>query len=292
MIGPTLVLLAAGLGSRFGGPKQLAPVGPDGEALIDYTARDALDAGFERLVLIVREEIAAAVEAHIGKRWPAGARPELVLQDADPAAVAAAGAGRSKPLGTGHAVLAAAPVLDGPFGIANADDLYGPDALRLLAQHLAADGGHALVGYHLTSTLLTPDRPVNRALCRVGPDGELLGIAEGEVRCDDGRLTWRPIGGPTPAAGTTALAAITVTGEELVSVNLWGFTREILGVLAADFEAFTAGPGVAEGEEFLLPGVVGDHLGPGGLAVTVLPTEDRCVGLTHPDDLPLLQAIL
>lgn len=289
MPGPTLVLLAAGLGSRFGGPKQLAPVGPAGEAIIDYTARDALAGGFGRLVLVVREEIAGAVEDHIRRRWPADAKPELVRQDTDPVAVSAVRAGRSKPLGTGHAVLAAAPVLDGPFGIANADDLYGPGALRLLAQHLRGGGGHALVGYHLTSTLLMPDRPVNRALCRVGAGGELLGIAEGEVRRDGGRLTWRPIGA---AAAEGAAAPIAVTGDELVSTNLWGFTPEVVDVLAADFEAFVAGPGIAAGAEFLLPGVVGAHLGPDGLSVTVLPTEDRCVGLTHPDDLPLLQAVL
>ncbi|HZI37320.1 MAG TPA: NTP transferase domain-containing protein, partial [Acidimicrobiia bacterium] len=116
MTAPTLVLLAAGMGSRFGGPKQIAPIGPGGSALIDYAARDALTAGFGRLVLIVRGEIAEAVDAHVREHWPAELRPEYVRQDLEPAAVAATSAGRQKPLGTAHALVAAAPLLDGPFG--------------------------------------------------------------------------------------------------------------------------------------------------------------------------------
>jgi hypothetical protein len=281
------------MGSRFGGPKQIAPIGPGGSALIDYAARDAVSAGFGRLVLIVRGEIVEAVESHVRRHWPADLRPEYVRQDLEPAAVAAVTAGRAKPLGTAHALVAAAPVLgDGPFGVANADDLYGPSAFKQLAGHLAGGGGHTLVAYRLANTLLG-NRPVNRALCRVDAGGHLTGVVEGAVHVGDGegdggrRLTWRPIG----AAESEAQV---MTGDEPVSMNLFGFTPAILPVLTEAFAAFSARGGIAAGDELFLPNVVGQHLGPGpgGLDVTVLVSDDRCLGVTHPDDVPLLRATL
>lgn len=287
MTDPTLVLLAAGMGSRFGGPKQIAPIGPDGSALIDYAARDAMAAGFGRLVLIVRGEIAEAVDAHVRRHWPAELRPEYVRQDLEPAAVAAVAAGRQKPLGTAHALVAAAPSLEGgPFGVANADDLYGASAFALLAEHLRQGGGHALVGYRLANTLLG-DRPVNRALCEVDTDGNVTRIVEGAVNIGDGELTWRPIGAPDADARV-------MKGDEPVSMNLWGFTPDILPVLEDAFAAFSAGGGIAEGEELFLPNVVGEHLRSAGgdVVVTMLVSDDRCLGVTHPDDVPLLQETL
>jgi CTP:molybdopterin cytidylyltransferase MocA len=280
---PALVVLAAGLGSRFGGPKQIAPIGPGGAALIDYTARDALAAGFERLVLVVRGEVAGAIEDHVRRRWPAELRPQFVRQDLEESALAAVRSGRTKPLGTAHAVLVAASVIDGPFGVANADDLYGASGLAILARHLGG-GGHVLVGYRLANSLLG-ERPVNRALCRTDPDGNLTAIVEGEVRTGPGGLTWRPIDAP----GEEAQA---MTGDEIVSMNLWGFTPEVVPLLGDAFRAFAAGGGIESGAELLLPGVVGDHLGPGGLDVAVLVSEERCLGVTHPDDVPLLRATM
>ncbi|MGH9011222.1 MAG: NTP transferase domain-containing protein [Acidimicrobiia bacterium] len=286
MTDPTLVLLAAGMGSRFGGPKQIAPIGPDGSALIDYAARDAMAAGFERLVLIVRGEIAEAVDAHVRRKWPAELRPEYVRQDLEPAAVAAVAAGRQKPLGTAHALVAAASSLDGPFGVANADDLYGASAFAMLADHLRQGGGHALVGYRLANTLLG-DRPVNRALCEVDADGNVTRIVEGAVHIGDGELRWRPIGAPDADARP-------MKGDEPVSMNLWGFTPAILSVLNDAFAAFSAGGRIAAGEELFLPNVVGEHLRSAGgdLVVTMLVSDDRCLGVTHPDDVPLLQETL
>ena len=287
MTAPTLVLLAAGMGSRFGGPKQIAPIGPGGSALIDYAARDAAAAGFGRLVLIVRGEIADAVDRHVREHWPAEFRPEYVRQDLEPAAVAAVAAGRAKPLGTAHALVAAAPVLEGgPFGVANADDLYGAAAFKLLADHLGQGGGHALVGYRLANTLLG-DRPVNRALCEVDADGTVTDIVEGAVHIDGDELTWRPIGAPESEARV-------MKGDEPVSMNLWGFTPAILPVLRDAFETFEAGGSIAAGEELFLPNVVGRHLRSAGgdLTVTMLVSDGRCLGVTHPDDVPLLQETL
>jgi hypothetical protein len=285
---PTLVLLAAGMGSRFGGPKQIAPIGPDGSALIDYAARDALDAGFGRLVLIVRGEIAEAVEAHVRGHWPSELRPEYVRQDLEPAAVAATAAGRQKPLGTAHALVAAAPSLeDGPFAVANADDLYGPAAFALLADHLCQGGGHALVGYRLANTLLG-DRPVNRAVCEVDAEGNVTRIVEGAVHIgDDGEFTWRPIDAPETEARV-------MKGDEPVSMNLWGFTPAVLPVLRRAFEEFSASGAIDAGAELFLPNVIGEHLRAAGgdMVVTMLVSDGRCLGVTHPDDVPLLQETL
>jgi hypothetical protein len=280
------VLLAAGMGSRFGGPKQIAPIGPGGSALIDYAARDAVTAGFGRLVLIVRGEIVEAVESHVRQHWPADLQPEYVRQDLEPAAAAAAAAGRVKPLGTAHALVAAADFLDGPFGVANADDLYGASAFTKLATHLGGGGGHALVGYRLANTLLG-DRPVNRALCQVDSVGNVTAIVEGAVNVTDGELTWRPL-------GASEAEARVMKGDEPVSMNLWGFTPSIVPVLTDAFAAFSTGGGIAAGEELFLPNVVGEHLGPapGGLEVTMLVSDDHCLGVTHPDDVPLFQATL
>jgi nucleotidyltransferase-like protein len=281
------------MGSRFGGPKQIAPIGPGGSALIDYAARDAMAAGFGRLVLIVRGEIIEAVESHVRQHWPAELLPEYVRQDLEPAAVAATAAGRQKPLGTAHALIAAAPSLaGGPFGVANADDLYGAAAFTLLAQHLGGGGGHALVGYRLANTLLG-DRPVNRALCAVDAYGNVTGIVEGAVHIGDAgdggdpELTWRPVGAPEAEARV-------VKGDEPVSMNLWGFTPAILPVLRESFDAFSAGDGIAAGQELFLPNVVGEHLRSAGgdLTVTMLVSAGRCLGVTHPDDVPLLQETL
>ena len=154
----TLVVLAAGLGSRFGGLKQLAPVGPDGEAIPDYNARDAVAAGFDRAVVVVRTEIEAQMKAHVAARWPAELDVAFVAQDRDPVALRHP---RLKPLGTTHAVLAAVggAEVGGPFGVLNADDLYGHDALQLLAAHLANRDDHCLVGYAVANTILGLSSP-------------------------------------------------------------------------------------------------------------------------------------
>lgn len=271
------------MGSRFGGPKQIARIGPGGSALIDYAARDAMAAGFGRLVLIVRGEILDAVESHIARHWPAELRPEYVRQDLEPSAVAAVAAGRAKPLGTAHALVAAADKLDGPFGVANADDLYGASAFGMLAGHLAGGGGHTLVGYRLANTLLG-DRPVNRALCEVDAYGNVTAIVEGAVAAGDGELTWRPIGAPEDEPRP-------MKGDEPVSMNLWGFTPAILPVLHDAFAEFKSSGAIESGAELFLPNVVGENLrsAGGNLDVTMLVSDARCLGVTHPDDVPLLQ---
>src|SRR5271165_5027494 len=160
-----LVVLAAGFGRRFGGLKQLAPVGPKDEALMDFTARDALAAGFGGVVLIVRDEVRDELLAHVRAYWPSELPVEAVTQ--------------GPVSGTAQAVASARPAIDGPFGVANADDLYGKAAIEALAAHLltGAPSEHVLVAYRLADTVLT-DATVTRGVCVTGGDGVLERIVE------------------------------------------------------------------------------------------------------------------
>lgn len=269
-----LVLLAAGHGRRFGGLKQLAPVGPDGEAIMDYTARAAEASGYGGVVLIIREEIRAEIASHVRRRWPATLPVELVAQAPVP--------------GTAQAVLSARPAVPGPFAVANADDLYGDAALSALVSGYGTpaagkpDGepAHLLVGYRLHRTVIT-SAPVTRGLCEVGDAGELRRIAEHTVqRCEDGSFVARPAG--------SSGAFHAVSGRERVSMNLWGFHPRLFDELEVAIAAFD--PANAPRPELLLPDVV-NALVVGGLDhVQVLGTSARCIGVTHQEDLPLVRA--
>ena len=272
-----LVVLAAGHGRRFGGLKQLVPVGPGGEALMDYTVRDAKAAGFDGIILIVREEIQDELLGHVSSAWPAEFPVEPVIQG--PIA------------GTAQAVESARPFIDGPFGVANADDLYGQKAIATLADHLrnGASGEHVLVYYHLKDTVIT-DEAVTRGLCETGSDDYLSRIVEHRVQ--------HLVGGGfegSPRAGEGAGVPRPLSGEEQVSMNLWGFAESMLDELDDGLDAFD--PGTAPKEEgkppeLLLPDVVGQAVTAGRARIRVVPSNSRCIGLTHPDDLPLVRKLV
>ncbi|MGO9962816.1 MAG: NTP transferase domain-containing protein [Acidimicrobiales bacterium] len=272
-----LVLLAAGHGRRFGGLKQLAPVGPAGEALMDYTARDALAAGFGGVILIVREEIQSELLEHVGSFWPADLPVVPVVQG--PIA------------GTAQAVESARPFVNGPFAVANADDLYGAKALSTLADHLVngSPGDHLLVSYHLRDTVIT-DSPVTRGLCETDREGFLARIVEQRMqRLPDGTFDGSPIAGPD--AGRLHR----LSGDEEVSMNLWGFADSILEELDSALDAFdpeTAPHGEGKPPELLLPDVVGRLVAGGRARFRVVASNSRCIGLTHPDDLPLVRSLV
>lgn len=274
--GVDLVVLAAGHGRRFGGLKQLYPVGPDGSAIMDYTARSAEACGFTRIVVIVRPEIHDEVEAHIAGRWPASLPVRLVDQ---------------MPLaGTAPAVLSAAPELEGAFAVANADDLYGEDALRRLHDVTAAEseggGAQLIVAYHLANTVLT-DAPVTRGLCEVDA-GVLVAIHEQSVRRrPDGGFDSAPLGA-NRKSDPEAVFTSGLSGDELVSMNLWGFQPDMLAELEQVVAAGRSGG--ADGSELLLPDAVASLVASGRGAVRVESTEGRCIGLTHPDDVELVRA--
>jgi len=270
---PPLVVLAAGRARRYGGVKPLAPVGPNGEAVIDLLASDALAAGFGTLVLVIGPATGPAIRYHVQHAWPSSVDVRFAVQDV--------------PLGTVHATLAAVPHLpDGaPFAVANADDLYGEAGLAQLATHLADHGSNSLVAYRLRNAVVG-DAPVTRGVCRVGDDDTLQSVDERRQVCavGDGRFVAKD--GRTPEE---------LDGDELVSMNLWGFGADMRPVFHAAMAAATE---ASEDAEVLLPELVGRLLAgdrPGGLSAApfrVLRADGRCIGVTHPDDLALVQADL
>ena len=273
---PTLVILAAGVGSRFGGPKQLSPLGPSGETLLDYAILDALRAGFARVVLVIRKELAAPLREHISA-VTGGAVPVDYVEQRVPE-------GRAKPWGTAHAVLVARGALEGPFAVCNADDFYGAGAYRLLAEHLtSAPGVHALVGYRLDQTL-SEHGGVARAVATCGPDGMLTRLVEvRDVRRLNGVLR-----GVTAAGEPHEF-----TGGEHTSMNLWGFTHDVLAVLEEQFRAFLAASRLADAE-FLLSTALDEQVTAGRARLRVLTASpaERWLGVTFAADVPAVRAAI
>jgi hypothetical protein len=269
-----LVVLAAGHGRRFGGLKQLAPVGPNGEAIMDYTVTAAASCGFTGVVVVVREEILEEMQEHVAKFFPSSLRTEFAIQ----------GARR----GTAEAVACTAPFVKGPFAVANADDLYACEALALISAHFLGGGHdadissqHLLVGYQILNTILTASQ-VKRGLINVGSDGSLERIVETVVnlRLDgrfDATVLHHGADGPAPSA--------VLTGSEHVSMNLWGFHPRVY----AELEAALARSEADDSDELLLPDVIADVITSGRDRVHVVRTESRCIGITNPEDFALVQ---
>ena len=269
--GPTLVVLAAGQATRYGGGvKPLAPVGLAGEAVIDVLASDALAAGFSDILLVIGPQTGPAIRYHVERRWPAAVKVGFAVQEA--------------PRGTVDAVLAAAAHLDPSrsFGVANADDLPGEAALRLLSAHLAGDDpDNAIVTFRLRDSLVG-DAPVTRGIAEVGPDGLLRALDERR------KVAPRPGGRIVAGDGREPSD---LDPESPVSMNLWGFRP----VMRPVFEAAMADAGDGE---VLLPEVVGDVVagrrraedGAGRVAAHLAP--GRCIGVTHADDVGLVQGAL
>jgi choline kinase len=276
---PTLVILAAGVGSRYGGLKQLDPVGPGGAALMDYTMYDALQEGFGRVVLVIRRETEAEIRAHIEAGAARRLNVEYAFQELDELPEGfVRPADRVKPWGTGHAVLMAAPFLDGPFVAANADDFYGRRAVAALATFLADTVGveppcWAMVGYRLRDTL-PASGSVSRALCVQDKDGQLVKLQEilAIERAGNG-ARWED------ERGVAHIQSL----ESLVSMNLWGFTPALTAELETGFGAFLeAGPGLKD--EYYLPVAVGDAVSGGRAQVAVLDEGGRWCGMTSLED--------
>ena len=288
----TLVVMAAGLGTRFGGPKQLSPVGPSGETLLDYAIYDATRAGFTRAVLVIRGELGARVRDHVADVIGTAVPVHYVEQRVDDLPGGRhVPEGRVKPWGTGHAVLAARDAVEGPFAVCNADDFYGPGAYRLLAEHLRGEaareaGGapplHALVGYRLDATL-SPQGGVSRAVASCGPDGLLAHLVEvQDLRRVDGGIR----------GVTTAGERREFTGEEHTSMNLWGFMPDVLAVLEEQFAAFLAASQRAPDAEFFLSTALDHQVMTGRARLRVLTAPDRWLGMSFAADLPAVRAAL
>ena len=288
----TLVVMAAGIGSRYGGLKQIDPVGPSGEVVLDYSVFDALRAGFDRVVFIIRRDIEAAFRERIGRRIEAAADTAYVFQSLEPLPPGfAVPPGRTKPWGTAHAILACRDAVADPFLAINADDYYGRSAFEAMAGHLgraaAAGGGGtldvAMVGYRLANTL-SDHGTVARGVCEASPDGCLVGIREllRIRRFDDG------IKHTEDGAGWQALDP-----ESWTSMNFWGFTPGLFGELERRFPEFlrARAADIAKAE-FLIPEVVGALVREGRAVVRILPTRERWFGVTYPEDRPAFRTAI
>lgn len=276
---PALLVLAAGMGSRYGGLKQIDPVGPSGETILDYSVFDALQAGFGRVVFVIRRDFETVFREKIGAKYQGRIAVDYVFQslEALPPGFAVP-AGREKPWGTGHATWCAREALREPFAVINADDFYGADSFRQLAAFLKTAGGHeaAMVGFRLANTL-SENGAVARGVCRVAPDGKLLAVTE-----HTGIL-------PIDVGLGRKLAA-----DTLVSMNCWGFTPGIFPQLDERYRAFLAAglQTSPQKAEFYLPGAVSDLIARKETEVRVLPTSGSWFGVTYRDDKPRVVAAL
>ena len=283
---PTLVVLAAGMGSRYGGLKQVDPVGPSGEAILDYSVFDAERGGFGKVVFIIRKDFETEFKEKVGRKYEGILPVEYCYQDINdlppPYTVPE---GRAKPWGTAHAIRAARDVVKEPFAAINADDFYGRDAFAKLAAFLQtpkpSDGKlhFAMVGYKLDLTL-SDNGSVARGICKV-ESGMLASVTEMTklVRTPDGAENREDEANP-----------VKLTGAERVSMNLWGFTPDLFTALEERFPAWLAKNGAAPKTEWYIPFVVDELIHEGKADVAVLPTDSNWFGVTYREDKPFVTA--
>ncbi len=276
MTAPTLLVLAAGMGSRYGGLKQIDPVGPSGEAILDYSVFDAKRAGFGRVVFLIRHSIEEAFRETVGVRYAGQIPVEYAFQELEDLPTGyAVPEGRTKPWGTTQAVLCAEPLLDGPFAVINADDFYGAASYRALAEHLqTGTRDFAMVGFVLRKTL-SAFGSVARGVCSVDEAGMLRTVVEHTKIEQDGT------GARSIQADGSTLA---LTGDELVSMNMWGFTPELFAPLREDFLRFLRAAGGEQKSECYLPNSVNTLVGQGLARVRVLSSPDAWFGVTYRED--------
>jgi hypothetical protein len=287
----TLVVMAAGIGSRYGGLKQIDPVGPSGEVVLDYSVYDALRAGFDRVVFIIRRDIEAAFRERIGGRIERAADTAYVFQALDQLPPGfRVPEGRTKPWGTAQAILACREAVMTPFLAINADDYYGRTAFEAMAGYLGGlarrDGGpaeFAMVGYRLENTL-SEHGTVARGVCEATPDGYLVGIREllkirrfpDGIKHTENDADWIPL-----------------EASSWTSMNCWGFTPGLFGELESRFPGFLRlNTARLQKAEFLIPEVIGELLREGRARVRILPTRERWFGVTYPQDRPLFRSAI
>lgn len=278
----TLVIMAAGIGSRFGGGiKQLAPVGPSGEIIMDYSVHDALEAGFDKIVFIIRHDIAEDFEEIIGKRIKKVCEVEYAYQELDDLPNGfEKPADRTKPWGTGQAILACKDIVKEPFAIINADDYYGKEAFKLVHDFLVQphDGGKlefCMAGFILKNTL-SDNGGVTRGVCMVDGDENLVTVTEtyNIVKKDGGAFVANDDGGFSP-----------IDEFSHVSMNMWGVTPQLFDILESGFSGFLKNGGIDNlKSEYLIPNVIDGLVKNGSVSVKVLETPDKWFGVTYKED--------
>ena len=269
----TLVVMAAGMGSRFGGLKQINPVGPNGEILLDFSVYDAVDAGFSKVVFIIREENEEDFRRVIGNKLSQKIEVEYVYQD-----MSCLPEGRKKPFGTGHAVLCCTGKVNEPFAVINADDYYGKEAFKEIYGHLKNASGtdFSMVAFDLKNTL-TENGTVSRGICEL--EGEHLKSVTERTKIKDMKYT-------EDGENWTELA-----DDTIASMNFWGFTPDFFPALKADFENFLATANL-EKDEFYLPFAVDKMIKSGFATVKVLVSHDKWYGMTYREDIDAVKAAL
>ncbi|NLK75583.1 MAG: nucleotidyltransferase [Clostridiales bacterium] len=283
MAATTLVIMAAGMGSRFGGIKQLEPVGPSGEIIMDYSIYDAVNAGFNKVVFITRRDLEKDFKNIIGNRIEKHVKVEYVFQELDALPEGfKKPEGRTKPWGTGQAVLCCKDVVREPFAVINADDYYGKEAFIKIYQFLndnsKKDSQYCMAGFILGNTL-SDNGTVTRGICKV-EDGILREIVE---------TTGIKMDIDTAVAKDDRGNDITLDPASVVSMNMWGFKPSLFEELEVGFNDFLSNIGEEElKKEYLLPEVVGNMIANNRAEVTVLSTSDRWFGVTYKEDKPVV----
>jgi UTP-glucose-1-phosphate uridylyltransferase len=269
--------MAAGMGSRYGGLKQLDAVGPSGETIIDYSIYDALRAGFGRLVFVIRRDIEAPFRELIGSKFEKRTSVDYVFQELDKLPLGfTVPEGRTKPWGTTHAILLADGVIREPFAAINADDFYGRESFQVLADFLrAGSGDHAMVGYTLRNTL-SEHGSVTRGVCERDASDYLRAVVELTAIEKHGR--------GARAEGRD------LTGDELVSMNFWGFTPALFPQLRKQFDAFLRRSGQELKSECYIPTTINELVASGAARVKVLGTPSSWFGVTYKEDKPQVTA--
>ena len=285
---PVLVIMAAGMGSRFGGLKQIAPVDDQGHIIIDFSLLDAYRAGFRDLVFIIKPELEESFREAIVDRMEKYFNITFVHQTIDKLPEGySVPADRVKPWGTGHAILCCKDVLDGPFAVINADDFYGPTAFSAIYDYLANnedESRYAMIGYRVRNTV-TENGSVARGVCEV-KDGLLTGVTE--------RTKIFKNGADAKFTEDDGKTFTDLPGDTIVSMNLWGFTAKMIRELDERFPAFLDNAIVTNPlkGEYFLPSVVNDQLVAGTATVRVLPCEETWYGVTYREDLDSVKAAI
>lgn len=285
---PTLLVLAAGMGSRYGGLKQLDPMGPNGETLLDYSVRDAIAAGFKKIVFVIRKDFADLFKEAVGSKYANDIEIAYAFQElADLPEGFEVPEGRTKPWGTAHAVRAARAEVQAPFVVINADDYYGADAYQRVMPFLeqcepSESGKTAIVGYPILNTL-SPHGTVNRGICKV-QDSQLQTVEEHtQIKEEsDGTITGLNLENEQ----------VEIERDCLVSMNFWAFTPALFEVIENDFIQFLKEHGNEMKSECYIPTVIDDLIRSGKASCQVLPTDGAWFGVTYPADKERVQAKL
>ena len=282
---PTLVVLAAGMGSRYGGLKQIDPVGPNGEIILDYSIYDAIRGGFGKVVFIIRKDIEKDFKEVVSKRWEGKIEIDYVYQqlDAIPAPFTVP-EGRTKPWGTGHAVMCAMDKVKEPFAVINADDFYGKSGYEQLGKALAENtdpNQFFMVGFPIKNTL-SEFGSVSRGICELDDNGYLKEVIE--------RTAIEAIGGGKAKFTDENGKEVILGGEEISSMNFWGFMPSLFDGMGAMFNEFLSKRGTELKSEFYIPFVVAEMVHSGKASVKVLRSADSWFGVTYREDKPRVQA--